>query len=112
MQRQKRKYEKKKTSFWFEGGKAQVVKNFPRISTLSNLEKERSRDPFNDHIETNHTETNPRHEAYQQEDLKQKTVKSLRDILFNLTGEPVQNKSKKSILIDSILYVSHKSPSI
>lgn len=35
--------------------------------------------------------------------LQQKTVATLREILFDMTGEPVKKKLKKAILIDSIL---------
>lgn len=102
----KRKYEKANSSFW-EGGKAAIVRNLPRISL-----PEKSPYPSNQVPEPATERTNAANQnensppsalPYSQEQLQRMTVLQLRQILVDTTTEPVNKRSRKPMLIDSIL---------
>lgn len=111
--REKRKYTKKDVTYWDDGGKSDVVKKYPRISlpASSNQTLEDAAIPVDvshcsnmeNHLpNANHTPNDTQHN-YTNDSLKIMTVTQLRGILNRLTGDPVNKRIRKAILIDNIL---------
>ena len=96
MQRTKRPYEKKKTSFWLEGGKEESARKVPRIS---NPERTQKTIMLERPVEDSMTET----------ELKKKKVAELITLLEKKTGKSIYKKTRKQEIIDALLNFSSRS---
>ncbi|KAJ7380565.1 hypothetical protein OS493_009032 [Desmophyllum pertusum] len=88
MERVKRTYDKRKASFWVNGGKQEAAKKVPRISTA-----------LPDPIQTTSIMTES------VESLKNKTVSDLLDLLQQRTGQRLNKRTRKQNIIDALLLV-------
>ena len=96
MQRTKRPYEKKKTSFWLEGGKEESARKVVRISTTEPLQKA---------IEPEH----PVQDTMTETELKEKKVADLITLLEKKTGKTIHKKTRKQEIIDALLNFNSRS---
>ena len=91
-EREKRKYIKRKESFWLEGGKQEAAKKVVRISTTPQ------------ELPDTITHTPPHHQ-YSQEQLKKMKVTELLALLFE-KGKIFNKKTRKQDLINAYLGTS------
>ena len=110
MEREKRKYTKRKKNFWFEGGKREVFAKLQRLSIPDYVTDECIL-PENDVVQdgSSRPQSAPEEiatcsgkDSRTPENLQKRTTVDLTKILFNLTGKPVK-KMKKALIIDKIL---------
>jgi len=87
MEHTKRSYEKKRTSFWLEGGKAESVWKVVRISTTQ-------------------PEQPPAEESMNESTLKKKKVSKLLTILERKSGKTVHKKTRKQDVINALLQIT------
>ena len=92
-EREKRKYIKRKESFWLEGGKQEAAKKVVRISTTPQ------------ELPDTVTHTAPHDQQYSQEQLKKMTVTKLLALLSE-QGKVFNKKTRKQDLINAYLATS------
>ena len=90
MERTKRSYEKKRASFWFEGGKAESARKVVRISTTQ-------------------PEQPPAEEGMNESQLKKKKVSELVTILERKSGKTVNKKTRKQDVINALLQITQRA---
>lgn len=96
MQRTKRPYEKKKTSFWLEGGKEESARKVARISTTEPPQKA---------IQPEH----PVEDTMTETELRKKKVAELITLFEKKTGKSFHKKTRKQEIIDALLNFSSRS---
>lgn len=82
-------YEKKRTSFWFEGGKAESAQKVLRILTTQ-------------------PEQPPPEEGMNESQLKKKKVSELITILERKSGKTVYKKTRKQHVINALLQITQR----
>ena len=94
MDRTKRSYEKRKTSFWFDGGKQEAAKKVVRISTTPQPTVSNAAPP---------TDLN-------EADLRKMKVHDLLTLLVQRTGKTVNKRTRKKEILDALLFSSETLP--